>query len=52
MSIWQILLVVVIGIVMFVIWLAGPVSWRDGEGDIREDGKKLARRMSRFPWWP
>lgn len=29
------------GIVAFVLWLAAPVTWRNGEGSPIEDGEKI-----------
>lgn len=35
------ILVLVGGIAAFVVWLAAPVTWRNGEGSIVEDGENI-----------
>ncbi len=42
------LLLVVAG---FVLWLAAPMTWRDGEGSIADDGEHFAAWLRRLRWW-
>jgi hypothetical protein len=44
---WAWGLVVLLGIGCFIAWLAGPVTWENGEGSIVEDGKKFAGALRR-----
>ncbi|MGC4043854.1 MAG: hypothetical protein QM758_08600 [Armatimonas sp.] len=42
---WAWALITLIGIGCFVAWLAGPVTWENGEGSIVEDGKRFANSL-------
>jgi hypothetical protein len=44
-------LVVLVVVILFVAWLAAPITWRDGEGDLIDDGEKFAQQINRWRLW-
>ncbi len=40
---WSWLVLFLLALICFAIWLAEPITWRNGEGSLIDDGQRFAR---------